>query len=603
MVIFRMKKPTVWAVMALLAISAAPLGASAKSKNAIESLQEQIADLKVEADSLDESITDNEKTLAELKNCVKNPRDPVCRDANPGSCQCWPTSAQGGACPVAAYLNKERDILELPEFEVLRNRAEKGDVLVFSADARENLSGRAEEVFHLMFGNDKPFPKSQNRITPYYSNRLDIDQKKAACKFLESRVDQLGEYPSCVEAVESCMGTKLPAEIRMTAGNIDEAKKRKKKVETQLKEAQVQLQTTIKACPECAKGGSGTLDAIVGITQAVAPVVGMGIYANAQMKMMNKSADMYSAYLNNNYLSYQESVQQCITLGIPCNGYQVAAPWGGVGGVGMGMGMGVGMVGAGIGGIGSFSGGGMFANGIATAIANAFSGSMGMGSFGYSPMMATAMGYPSMGMGSFGMSYGMPGMGSFGYSPTMGGGIVSMMGNAFSGGGMYAGGYSPAIAMAMGGSYGMPGMGMSFMNGVGGGIGTYGNGMGMYGGGFGMFSGGMGMDPSYMLNMQMQSQNQQNMMIAQQQMMEAQFRYQQTMNNSYYSGGYGYGGGIGMYGGMMGGYGYPITGGGSAFINAIGTAIGTGITGGVGGYYPYMNTGSPTSFTGGGISF
>ncbi len=599
MVLFRMKKSVKLALVSLLSLSVVPFGAWAKSKNAIESLQEQIADLKVEYEGIDESISDNEKTLAELKNCLKNPRDPACRDANPGSCECWPTSAQGGVCPVAVFLDKEEAVLGLPEFKTVRSRALKGDVLVFSADPKEDLKARAEEVFHVVFGDDEKFPVTKNKVTPYYSNSLSYEQKKAACKLLEPQVNQLDT--TCAAAVESCMGTKLPAEVRQVAGNIEEAKKRKKKVETQLKEAQVQLQTTIKACPECAKGGSGTLDAIVGITQAVAPVVGMGIYANAQMKMANKNADMYSAYLNNNYLAYQESVQQCITLGIPCNGYQVSAPWGGMGGIG-GMGIGAG-IGAGIGGMGAFSGGGMYANGIASAIASAFSGSMGMGSFGYSPMMATAMGYPSMGMGSFGMSYGMPGMGSFGMgSVGMGGGIANVIGNAFTGGGMYGGGgygYSPAIAMAMGGSYGMPGMGM--MGGVGGGYGTYGNGIGMYGGGFGVYGGGIGMDPSYMLNMQMQGQNQQNMMIAQQQMMEAQFRYQQTMNNSYYSGMYG--GGIGMYGGMVGGYGYPMTGGGSAFINAIGTAIGTGITGGVGGYYPYMNTGNPASMTGGGSTF
>ncbi|RYZ90041.1 MAG: hypothetical protein EOP04_05140 [Proteobacteria bacterium] len=223
MVIFRKKNCFALALMGLIAASTS---AFAAKETPIQTLQNQINDLKVESSNIDESISENSKALDQAKKCLKNPDDPMCEDANPGDCACWPSSAQGGPCGVDVWDTHECEVLNHDAFRRVKSNAEtSGRMLVFSMESGD-LSAQAGQVYQECF--NKAYPTSaQTKITGYYRQSLNAAQKRAACEVLKGAGNLSGE---CKQTVNSCLGNKVKQQVQQLTGNIQESKKQKQKV-------------------------------------------------------------------------------------------------------------------------------------------------------------------------------------------------------------------------------------------------------------------------------------------------------------------------------------------------------------------------------------
>jgi hypothetical protein len=341
---------------------------------------------------------------------------------------------------------------------------------------------------------------------------------------------------TCREEVNSCRGTVKTARLAT--------------IETLIEEAQTSIDdlnaknTTLRAdlrrgtCTTCnqrrtaqSSNRPGVGDYIVGGLQAISPMVTSGINAYMYNQGLAAYGNMYGQGLNAYNSNYNGYLQQCATLGVPCQGPLMQGPGGGMIGGGMmmggGMSTGGGMMNPMMMGGGMFPGGGMM-----------------------NPMMMGGGMFPGGGM----MNPMMMGGGMF-----PGGGMMNPM---MMGGGMFPGG---GLSLNLGGGWGTPMGGVPGGLGGGGMMGPYGGGMmgpyggggmmGPYGGG-GMMGpyGGGGMNPygdpgSYQQMMawyqqqqgqlyqqQAAAQGQSDLMIATQQFYQAQQRYQQSLT---------YGGGVG----------------------------------------------------------
>lgn len=412
--------------------------------------------------------------------------------------------------------------------EITRDKAkvkDSGDSLHESCSENcKNTSVCSQQFFgRLQTDIKKIQDSSQACITIYESSKFkDIDNSP-------------GNDSDCVEAVKSCEVVKDLIELKEKETKLKSETALYEKKKDEVSDKKDELMDLVRDCPNCAVmaqqslamrsmpmagsafsmfnnpfsmyGGGGAAfgptkpsgwDYALGFLQTVVPgaLSGLGLYY--QSKAVNKYWGGY-----NNYL------QQCATVGVPC---QQPMP--------------VGVLGGAFGpGIGAYSGyaPGMFpgAYNVGGGFNLGFNGAMGLpspingGSFGMMPQLPMlppmAMPYQNPYMGGFQAGAGAYfGAGTMPYpTPYFGGGLT---------GGAYMGGYPPGY---MGGTY--PGYGAGSMFGGGGlwgGLSPYSNPQYQA-----MMQASLN---SQMLQSQRALESQQNMMYSQQALFEAQQNYYQT---------------------------------------------------------------------------
>ncbi len=388
----------------------------------------------------------------------------------------------------------------------------------------------------------------------------------------------------CADVVRECGYVAKLEEIKAMGVEVAELEEDVKGLDNQIKQIRKDMALAYQQCPGCAMQSQmqGQMYREPGLGDYI--LGGLGIAANFGTNLLY--TNMYTNSTNRYYGSYNNYLDGCVTIGIPCmppGGFNGGAMGGmGYSGYGMGGGYPMGGMGYGMGGGYPMMGGmgmggypGMGA-GFGLNIGLGAGAGMGMGypGMGYGmPMMGAGMG---MGMPMGGMGYGMGG----GY-PMMGAGMMPMMsmmpmmgagmGMGMPMGGMgygMGGGYPMMGGMMPGYGMGMPGAGLGFgLNaGIGAGMPMMGGMMPGYGMGGGYPMGGMGYGmPGY------------------------------GMGGGYPMGGMGYGmPSYGMGGGYpMGGMGYgmPSYGMGGGYP-MMGSGMGYGMPSyGMGGGYPMMGSG------------
>jgi hypothetical protein len=369
---------------------------------------------------------------------------------------------------------------------------------------------------------------------------------------------------SCRGAIEKCGVIKCKKKLKSDKAQELDLENTISSDASDLSDMTKSLEEARKNCPNCDQPGSTQRDPTngeiaIGAIQALTPLVGMGLGTYAGLQGMNSQYK-----LQNNYL------QQCATIGVPCQAPSMGGYGMGGGGYGFGGGMGSivglgGIVGGGYGGMMGYPGmgyGGGSIVGLGGIIGGGgYGGFPGGGGFGGFPGFGGFGGFP--GGGGFG---GFPGGGCFGGFPGFGGfgGFPGFGGfGGFPGGGGFGG-------FPGGGGFGGALIGIS--SGGGSLLGGWGYPSSNYGSGFnsGLFPGGAYGSPSYGNSLYSGSMQQvgaqyntNSVMIAQQQAYEAQMRAYQLAEGS----GGGYGGGYGSsYGSPFGQSGYGSYGSGGSGI-------------------------------------
>jgi hypothetical protein len=404
------------------------------------------------------------------------------------------------------------------------------------------------------------------------------DPSNSACMRLyqaaDSKLYRISE--PCRSSVKRCG----PVAKELAAADLEKANQRCqdtiRDLQAQRKELAKNIDDAKGQCVNCQMNGASAQrspsgwDYALAFTKALAPV-GLGIYQTYQQgQNFNTYAQMYQQGLNAYSGNYGQYLQQCSTLGVPCQqpGYY------GIGGSSMGAGMSPFGFAGGTGYAGgvSYAGGTGYPGGMSYAGGMSYPGSMSYaGGMGYPGSMSYAggMGYPGSmsyagGMGyTGGVSYagGMSYPGSMSYAGGMGyTGSMSYAG----GGSGYPGGYNPWTAgtgvqtygylagfssllnpmAAYAGGTGYAGIGgVGYMAGTGSlsgagymsypSYGSYASGTGYYG--------GYGSSPTYGgyagYGSASGSDSQTDMMMAQQAMYQSQYRMYQSMMGAYsYSG-------------------------------------------------------------------
>jgi hypothetical protein len=328
----------------------------------------------------------------------------------------------------------------------------------------------------LRFARDPKSDEYKKTMTAIKQNAVD------SCWML---YDELGESISpspCKDQVLKCDRVKNVRAKKRLDSQIVKLEEEIKALKTEVSEKRRALARAKEGCADCQLEAQKaqmksifreptTGELIVAGIGAATPLLMGGLGAYMGIRGMNQYSGMYNNYLNT-----------CSTMGIPCSAPGMGGMAYGMGGLGM-MGMGLGMGGLGM--LGMGMGGSML--GMSGVL-----GAYGMTGLGMGGLGMMGMGMPGMGM--YGM--GIPGMGMYGGSMLGMSGILG--GYGLTGLGMPGLGMGGLGMMGMGmpgmGMYGMgiPGMGMygGSMLGMSGILGGYGlTGLGM--GGLGMM--GMGM--------------------------------------------------------------------------------------------------------------
>jgi hypothetical protein len=309
-----------------------------------------------------------------------------------------------------------------------------------------------------------------------------------------------GISSSCAKKIKTCGIVKCQLKVKADQADAQAMTDRINQDKSDLKDDRDGLLAAQQACPNCqaieaeaeaSKPTTGQL--VLGGLQTAVGALSVGLGAYTQIHAQNEYYSSYKDYLN-----------QCATIGVPCqggagmftgsSGYGYGGGiggigYGGIGGIGLSGGIGVG----GYGGYGGYPGIGI-------------SGGIGLGGYGGYPSYGGGYGgYPGIGL-SGGIGLGTGGYGGYpsygGYGGYPGIGLSGGIGLGTGGYGGYPsyGGYGgyPGIGLSGGigvggypGGYGYPGIGLS--GGIGLGTGGYGNqGYSPYGQYPGYGSGGYG---------------------------------------------------------------------------------------------------------------
>ncbi|MBI4926026.1 MAG: hypothetical protein HY843_08895 [Bdellovibrio sp.] len=450
---------------------------------------------------------------------------------------------------------------KLEEDEHERRKLERGD---YDHSYHSAMACKQCDYMLSSYEDYKKDPKPKGPCAPFIDVVGSILQpeyrdswKRNPCRELyEADNDVLNDITgSCKHYVEKCVGkemrlTELEEEIKRHETDISSYRSKKSDVEDEIR-------TLREECPNCAwlaamkprepKFG----DYLIGGLNAITPMVLGGLNAWSYASGINAQAGMYADGIMGYRNNYNQYLNQCLQLGVPCAPPMYGGLGGGFGG-GLGGGFGGGFGGGLGGGFGGGFGGGLgggFGGGFGGGLGGGFGGFPGFGGgFGMTPPFAPNAPAPFFG-GGFGMPVFPPG---FGWTA----GVSPMFGGPFYPGGGFGGGFGGGLGGGFGGYGGFSGG----YGGGGGGFGGYGGFPGGYGGGFGGGFGGYGGNPYVgysglaFQNSLRQAQAQQDFMLSQQQAYEAQARYYQSM----------YSGGLGG-GGFYSGYGNPYISGGGAF--------------------------------------
>jgi|GEM_PF-5311704 len=326
----------------------------------------------------------------------------------------------------------------------------------------------------------------------------DLNASGNTCEYLYDGADEtdgkkdLSNFKgSCREKIRACGTVKLQLDVAFQQSRLADLEVSLTEAKAKLKEDQKALDTAYENCPSCQQADAfgynrepSKGEKLIGTINALTPWVlgGLGVYAYG--KGINAYSNNYNAYL-----------QQCMTIGVPCQG--PSGFGGGFGGGFNGGGFGGGFNGGGFNG-GGFNGGG-FNGGFASA--NGFGGGFNGGGFnggGFNGGGFNGGGFNGGGFnGGFASANGFGGGfngGGFNGGGFNGGGFN---GGGFNSGGFNGGGFNGGFASANGFGGGFNGGGFNggfaSANGFGGGFNDGGfNGGGFNGGGFngGGFNGG-----------------------------------------------------------------------------------------------------------------